>query len=729
MSDQTIRAHRALRRARASVDIQCITLDAAVAAADTLITQDLTPAARDVARTLQGALQALRVHAPLESTIAVVEASEPNVRRRPRGVSLSRLVHAALSHAAALAAVRGMNVDVELDPALPSAVRVDGPALRRALDQMLGAALAAAPTGGLVMRVERGPPAPTQHTLASGEDVELCITVSLERRRFPATEAPAVPISFGVAAETSRELMGSYHVEAADDGQPRATLRLTLEVEDPAPLAAAVGPRRVGLVGEELQLRERLTATLTHLGADVVPFSDVPALVEESTGTFDVIFVMRGATSAAVPDELSALDARVRVPERDVVLIGTHGLGATSASSAWAATRRTLMRPLSVDKIVAALRGEPFGRQTEAPASVLVVDSDPEARGVLRRFLEESGHRVVLAETSGDGVNAALAHPRPDLVVISLELPGLDGFGAYEALRSMERHAGLLPVPAVALTAHAFSDVEARVRDAGMSATVRKPVRRSQLIDVVAQHADHRPPMILLDEDDAQRERLVQTLTAQSTLRVVAAADVEDVLRCIRDRRVRRVAVALRRRASAREATRTALGVPARLAEVRNPPPRAVALLDAPDEWLRTAALAAGFSEALPVSDVLALAVALDGEGSLLPQAAHAEDEARAFVDDDLVDLVGPFLRRQQAELERAHQAIESAAFEDVRRVGHRLRGTAGGFGLDELASLGTRLEQAAAARDAAASRAAAVEARRLVATVRIFPRSTMARR
>ncbi len=80
------------------------------------------------------------------------------------------------------------------------------------------------------------------------------------------------------------------------------------------------------------------------------------------------------------------------------------------------------------------------------PSTVLVVDDDPTVREVVSRYLSRDGHRVIQRSNGTDGLDAALTQS-PDLVVLDLMMPGLDGLQVCERLR---RHS---TVPVIMLTA------------------------------------------------------------------------------------------------------------------------------------------------------------------------------------------------------------------------------------------------------------------------------------
>ena len=106
---------------------------------------------------------------------------------------------------------------------------------------------------------------------------------------------------------------------------------------------------------------------------------------------------------------------------------------------------------------------------------VLVVDDDPTVREVVCRYLEAAGFAVMSADDGQVGLDAALADP-PDLVVLDLMLPGLDGLEVFRRLRAAA------PVPVVMLTA--LGDEEDRLvgLELGADDYVTKPFSPRELV-------------------------------------------------------------------------------------------------------------------------------------------------------------------------------------------------------------------------------------------------------
>lgn len=121
-------------------------------------------------------------------------------------------------------------------------------------------------------------------------------------------------------------------------------------------------------------------------------------------------------------------------------------------------------------------------------ATVLVVDDDPKIRDLLRLYVEREGHRVVFA-AEGTQALAAARHHGPDLVLLDVMLPGLDGFEVCRRLREES------DVPIVLLTARSGDSDKVVGLDIGADDYIVKPFSPRELMARIrAQLRRHRPP-------------------------------------------------------------------------------------------------------------------------------------------------------------------------------------------------------------------------------------------
>ncbi len=107
---------------------------------------------------------------------------------------------------------------------------------------------------------------------------------------------------------------------------------------------------------------------------------------------------------------------------------------------------------------------------------ILVVEDNPKNMKLVRDVLQFAGYEVIEATSGEDGVRLA-AQREPHLILMDLQLPGIDG---AEALRRI-RGDGAGGVPVVAVTASAMNEDRARVYAAGFDGYVQKPISVREL--------------------------------------------------------------------------------------------------------------------------------------------------------------------------------------------------------------------------------------------------------
>jgi CheY-like chemotaxis protein len=116
--------------------------------------------------------------------------------------------------------------------------------------------------------------------------------------------------------------------------------------------------------------------------------------------------------------------------------------------------------------------------------TVLVVDDYDEVRAITRHALEMFGYRVIEAASGEEAVEAAQAET-PDLILMDLSMPHMDGFATIHRLR---RLLGLREVPIIALSAHSAKEVREDALAAGCREYITKPINLERLKNVVAHY-------------------------------------------------------------------------------------------------------------------------------------------------------------------------------------------------------------------------------------------------
>jgi CheY-like chemotaxis protein len=162
-------------------------------------------------------------------------------------------------------------------------------------------------------------------------------------------------------------------------------------------------------------------------------------------------------------------------------LVTLHGGSITAASDgpgrgATFTVRLPSIVPPSNDRVAARAALAPVG-----PRRVLIVEDNADACEMLGTVLSSAGHEVREADTGAAALDAAATF-RPDVGLIDIGLPGVDGYEVARRLRATDGGKGML---LVALTGYGQPEDRRRARAAGFDAHLTKPVLPEQLAEVL----------------------------------------------------------------------------------------------------------------------------------------------------------------------------------------------------------------------------------------------------
>ena len=114
-------------------------------------------------------------------------------------------------------------------------------------------------------------------------------------------------------------------------------------------------------------------------------------------------------------------------------------------------------------------------------STILVVEDNDKNMKLVRDILVHRGHRVLEAVTGEDGVRLALAE-RPQLVLMDIQLPGIDGVTALARIREQVPASAM---PAIAISASLMPEEQRRIGDSGFDAFIAKPISIKPFIAAV----------------------------------------------------------------------------------------------------------------------------------------------------------------------------------------------------------------------------------------------------
>ncbi|MBU9888747.1 MAG: response regulator [Candidatus Omnitrophica bacterium] len=112
---------------------------------------------------------------------------------------------------------------------------------------------------------------------------------------------------------------------------------------------------------------------------------------------------------------------------------------------------------------------------------ILFIEDEPDQRLILSMRLKKGGFAILEAEDGPQGLDLA-ARENPDLILLDIILPGIDGF---EVARRLKKHPSTRRIPIVVATAAGVDDVEHKCFAAGADDCVRKPYDASELLEKI----------------------------------------------------------------------------------------------------------------------------------------------------------------------------------------------------------------------------------------------------
>jgi len=352
--------------------------------------------------------------------------------------------------------------------------------------------------------------------------------------------------------------------------------------------------------------------------------------------------------------------------------------------------RRALQAPTDADAAVDLRRG----------ARIFVAEDHADSRRFMVDSLRRDGHDAVAWE-DGEVAREPLLQRGYDLALLDLDMPGHDGLELTAFRRAWEEETGAPRLPIVMVSGHATEDHRRRAQEAGVDAFVPKPLTRQRLLGVVDRILDLRPTVLVAD-DASEARRLWTIWLRQAGANVVEATHGQEAVALAAEHRPDAIVLdmempVLDGYGAATQLRRTGSDVPI------------LGFTGHIGSAARRRVLEAGCTAYLakPVRRS-ALLEALRGlmwagtQTDTAPTIMQAPDPV-----DDLGELVPLYLEERSADVVRLREAVHAQAWDEIRAIGHRMKGTAVPYGFPEVEVVGRALESAAAAADAASAASA----------------------
>jgi two-component system sensor histidine kinase/response regulator len=449
----------------------------------------------------------------------------------PRAVA-----YAALRSVGAGAHAKRLELLWQVDGDVPESVVGDPRRLQQVFHNLLDNAVRYTEEGEIAVRIRAdGSAASGSSELPADADVVLACEVVdtgvgmdashraelFGSRREPRTRDPGgVGLGLVVADELVRRMGGELEVASEPGRGTSVRFRVRAGLDTSALRENAVAAKgelrdlRVLVVDDNASSRRILTGTLRTYRAVATAVETAPAalasLRDAAAGgrPFALVLIDLGIAGGSGVD--LAWKIRSDATLGEPAIVGLTDLGGSVDEAAGAmpcVAKPTRPRDLleAVQSAVAQLALERLAVPPEAQVEsrrirslrVLLADDNRMDRTLGSRLLEKRGH-VVTAVESGEAALAAIERGTFDLVLMDVQMPGIDGLEATHEIRKRERRVGA-HLPIVALTAH---EARGPCREAGMDAYVTKPVDAYEVDEVIRRLV----PSLPLEDEAAQGE-------------------------------------------------------------------------------------------------------------------------------------------------------------------------------------------------------------------------------
>ena len=438
------------------------------------------------------------------------------------GKTLLHLVGELRVHANA----KGLELSYSIDPSLPPAVMGDPGRLRQVLVNLIGNAIKFTSTGSVQVEVNLVEPGTKCLVEYRVHDTGIGIPqdkLGAVFESFAQVDASATR-HFGGAglglklASSLVELMGGEVGVESELGEGSTFLFTTrLTTLDVAPVApdASARPQRGDISGLPLLLISDDDANVRMVlkvakrarweTSIVDTFSDARSTLAQTVQTgqpYQAVIVDGDIKVANLESSLRRLHLITNAP---VLLLATAGETGDAARFHRAGAAAYISAPFSaaelIDAVSVVVGQSPFEqhelvtrhalREHRKTLRILLAEDSPTNRLIADRALRSFGHEVVPVE---NGRDAVAAHRREefDIILMDIQMPGMDGLQATEEIRRAERSHGVRGgwLPIIALTAHAMEGDEERFKAAGLDAYLAKPFDVEALIELISATAE-----------------------------------------------------------------------------------------------------------------------------------------------------------------------------------------------------------------------------------------------
>ena len=462
---------------------------------------------RQSAEALQAVLSDVMDFAALESREVELEDAPFDVRQVVEGVLKRHLPEARK---------KGLELVYDVPPTLMTQSRGDARRVSQMVSVLVGNAVKFTERGEVLVRLasrDRGGNAEIRVDVAdtgigiSKDDISKIFDPFVRGNAKASERYGGTGLGLSIATRLARLMGGRVDCRSTPGEGSVFTLSFTHRMRQTA-RGEVAGPdlseKRYLIIDDSRSARGVFERQLTHWGAEVVAVEsaeDGEDLLWQDTSAGEEFDAVLLDTSLPGSDGV-ALAAQIgeKVPGIPVILLAHGDPRPASAAVADGVAAAFVEKPMQVDALAAVLTAAAEEGPEKAaaarsnarkaniqtvqtplsPACIVLADDNVANRILMEKFLADEPMTLIHAP---DGVGAveSWADWAPDLILMDVSMPRMDGLEATRRIRDLERSEGLVRVPIIALTAKAMAEDREKCLEAGMDDYVTKPIRKAEL--------------------------------------------------------------------------------------------------------------------------------------------------------------------------------------------------------------------------------------------------------
>ena len=310
------------------------------------------------------------------------------------------------------------------------------------------------------------------------------------------------------------------------------------------------------------------------------------------------------------------------------------------------------------------------------------------------QILEKAGFAVDIAKNGKEGVEAARKY-RYKLILMDIQMPEMDGFEATALIRELEAERGGERTPIIALTAHAMTGYREKCLEKGMDDYATKPINKKELLEALDRWIDRRLTVLVVDDVEDNRKLLEKYLSKEGRYKAVFAKNGVEAIAAFKNQSVSLILMDIEMPVMDGY---TALRIIRKLERFPTMPIIAMTAHEGPEEIRRL--MEAGCTDYIrkPMEESELLVVIHKYlENKTEPDTdTEQQGDIVVYPDPDLADLIPGYLENRKQDVKKIEKLLIQDDLQEIRRLGHSMKGSGGGYGFDGITLIGGEIEEAA---------------------------------